>query len=152
MVWGESSNPCLGSALCKQASLCPDGHCLTTVCCGTSQAWAAPLPRPQDSLGRGSRSSHTSGRAGAGTGRKVIQTGMRKGGACGETQREQLALPGAEPRGAGGRPWYTQQVASQVGPDLQAGPPGSSLGPGSGPDLHRDQSRLLPLGLSFPPL
>lgn len=79
---------CLGPALGKQASFCPDSHCLKTVCRGTGQAWAATLPRPQDSLGQaGEAASHTSGRrAHEGTGEKVIQTGTRKGGGGGETE------------------------------------------------------------------
>lgn len=74
---------------------------------------------------------------------------MRKGGARGETQREQLALPWAERRDAGGRPWHTQWAASQAGPAFQAGPPGPRSGPGSGSDLQTDHRHLLPLGLSF---
>lgn len=50
VAWGGSYSLCLGPALGKQASLCPDSHCLRTVCRWTGQAWAATLPRPQDSL------------------------------------------------------------------------------------------------------
>jgi hypothetical protein len=38
-VWGGSYSLSLGPALGKQASLCPDSLCLTTVYHGTSQAW-----------------------------------------------------------------------------------------------------------------
>lgn len=47
---GEEAAASAGPALGKQAFLCPDSHCLTTVCRGTGQAWAATLPRLQDSL------------------------------------------------------------------------------------------------------
>lgn len=64
---------------------------------------------------------------------------MRKGRGGAETQREQLGLPWAEPRGA-------HPVGSF--PD-RAWPPEPSSGPGSGPDLQRDLRHLPPLGLSF---
>lgn len=61
LAWGGSCRLGLGPALGKQASLCPDSHCLTTVCRGTGQAWVATLPRPQGSLGQAAEAATPQG-------------------------------------------------------------------------------------------
>lgn len=47
VAWGGSYSLCLCHALGKQASFCPDSHCLRTVCRQTDQAWAATLRDPR---------------------------------------------------------------------------------------------------------
>lgn len=117
LVWGGSCSLCLGPALGKQAFLCPDSHCLTTVCVGPARP-GLPHCQGLGFPGTSSGGSHTSGRACEGTGEKVIQTGVRQGGGGGETEKA-LGPSWAAPRGAGRRPWHTQWAASQAGPGLQ---------------------------------
>lgn len=115
---------CLGPALGKQASFCPDSHCLKTVCRGTGQAWAATLPRPQDSLGQAGEAATPQG--GELMKEQVKKLSKQARGRVGEVARQRAVGPfSAEARGAGGRPWHTQWTAAQAGPGLQAGPPGS---------------------------
>lgn len=122
VAWGGRCSLCLGPALGKQASLCPDSHCLRTVCRGTGQARAATLPRPQNSLRHATAAATPQGEL---VKEQVKKLSKQAGGRAKEVVRqlEQLALPGQGPEELEGGPGTpsgqlpTQGLASRL--DLQ---------------------------------
>lgn len=111
---------CLGPALGKQASFCPDSHCLKTVCRGTGQAWAATLPRPQDSLGQAGEAATPQGELMKEQVKKLSKQARGRVREVGR-QRVQLALSRQSPEELEGGPGTPsgqlprQDLASELG-------------------------------------